>query len=52
MIKKQGSKYVLYTSDGSRVLGTHDSEADAKAQEVAIEIAKHARNKGRGKGGK
>lgn len=26
MIVKKGSKYVLMTKDGSRVLGTHDSE--------------------------
>lgn len=41
MIVKQGSKY------GSRTLGTHDSEADAQAQLVAIEIAKRRRAKGK-----
>lgn len=40
MIVKRGSKWVLYTKDGSRVLGTHDSEAEARAQEAVIEIAK------------
>lgn len=46
MIKKTGSKYVLYTKDGSRKLGTHASRASALKQERAIEAAKHAR-KGR-----
>jgi hypothetical protein len=45
MIKKVGNKYVLHTADGSRVLGTHDSEADARNQEIAIEIAKKKRGK-------
>ncbi len=45
MIKKVGNKYVLHTADGSRVLGTHDSEAGAKAQEIAIKISE-ARAKG------
>lgn len=36
MIKHEGSKWVLYTSDGSRKLGTHDSKEDAERQEEAI----------------
>lgn len=41
MIKREGSKYKLYTSDGSRVLGTHDSRKNAIKQEQAIQISKH-----------
>lgn len=41
IIKRVGSKWVLYTGDGSKVLGRHDTEAGAKAQESAIEISKH-----------
>lgn len=41
MIKKVGSKWVLFTADGSRRLGTHDTEAEAQAQEHAIEASKH-----------
>lgn len=40
MIVKRGTKWILYTKDGSLVLGTHDSEAEALAQERVIEIAK------------
>ncbi len=46
MIVKRGSKYEVRTEDGSRVLGTHANEADAKAQLIAIEIAKRRRAKG------
>ena len=41
MIKKEGEKWILYTKDGSKKLGTHDSEGDAKKQEAAIEASKH-----------
>lgn len=41
MIKKQGDKYILYTKDGSKKLGEHDTRRQALAQEVAIEISKH-----------
>lgn len=44
MIKHEDGKWVLYTKDGSKVLGTHDTEEEAKKQEAAIEIAKHARH--------
>jgi hypothetical protein len=40
VIKKEGDKWVLYTSDGSRVLGKHDSKEDALKQEYAIEMNK------------
>lgn len=43
MIVKQGSKYVLKSKDGSRVLGRHDSKKKALAQERAIEAQKQIR---------
>jgi len=36
MIKHVGGKWVLYTRDGKRVLGTHDTREEAVAQEQAI----------------
>jgi hypothetical protein len=39
-VRKIGSKYVLYTKDGSQRLGTHDSKEEAEAQEHAIQISK------------
>lgn len=36
IIRKVGSKYYLYTHDGSRVLGKHKNKSDAEAQERAI----------------
>lgn len=39
MIKKSGNKWVLYTKDGKRKLGTHTSRDEAVAQEKAINIA-------------
>lgn len=41
MIKHVGSKWVLFTKDGSRRLGTHDTEDEAIKQERAIEASKH-----------
>lgn len=46
MIKREGKQFVLYTKDGSRVLGRHSSRGDAKRQEAAIEISK-AKNAGK-----
>jgi len=44
MIRKQANgKYVLYTKDGSRKLGTHSSKTSALKQERAIQAAKHSR---------
>ena len=40
-IEKRGDKWVVLTKDGSKVLGTHGSEEDAKKQLAAIEISKH-----------
>lgn len=41
MIRKRGEKWCLMTQDGSRTLGCHDTEEEAKAQERAIEANKH-----------
>ena len=38
MIRHEGDKWVLYTKDGSKVLGRHDTEGDAEAQERAREL--------------
>lgn len=47
MIRKVDGKFVLYTASGKkRRLGTHDSRAQAEAQEAAIKIAK-AKRKGK-----
>lgn len=43
MIKHVGKKWLLYTANGSRILGEHATEAEAKAQEAAIEAAKAKR---------
>ena len=40
MVKHEGSKWKVYTKDGSKLLGTHDTEKEAKAQLAAIEISK------------
>lgn len=42
-IRHEGGKWVLYTKDGSRKLGTHNTEGEAMAQEKAIESAKKRR---------
>lgn len=36
MITQKGDKWILYTRDGSRVLGTHDTREQALSQERAI----------------
>ena len=43
VIKKKNGKYLLYTRDGARVLGTHDTRAEAIAQEYAIQKSRVAR---------
>jgi hypothetical protein len=35
-IRHEGDKWVLYTKDGDRVLGRHDTKKEAEAQERAI----------------
>jgi hypothetical protein len=41
VIKHEGDEWVLYNHTGDKVLGRHKSEADALAQERAIQVAKH-----------
>jgi hypothetical protein len=41
MIEQRGDKWVVLTADGSRVLGTHDSEKDAENQLRIIEESKN-----------
>mgnify|MGYP000704000803 CR=1 FL=1 len=41
VIKKEGDKWVLYSSDGEKRLGTHDTREEAEAQERAIQMNKH-----------
>jgi len=43
VIKKVGNKYVVYSKDGGKRLGTHDSRKKAEKQLAAIEISKHMR---------
>lgn len=43
MIRKVGDKYVLFTKDGKKRLGTHPTRAKAEAQERAVEASKHAK---------
>lgn len=42
-IRNEGGKWTLYTKDGSKKLGQHNTEAEAIAQEGAIEAAKQRR---------
>lgn len=41
-IEKRGEKWVVLNHTKTKVLGTHDTEAEAKAQLTAIEISKHS----------
>ena len=41
MIREEGGKWVLYSHDGMKKLGTHASKAEAEAQERAIQAQKH-----------
>lgn len=40
VVRRKGKKWQLWTADGSRVLGTHDSAQDAYKQEYAIQKSK------------
>lgn len=42
MIEKRGTQWCLLTSDGSKVLGCHDTKDGAEAQERAIQARTHA----------
>lgn len=41
MIRQEDGKFRLYTKDGSKVLGTHDTYEKALKQEQAVQISKH-----------
>ena len=41
MIRKEGDKYVLYSSDGKKKLGEHKTKKDALRQERAIQALKN-----------
>ena len=45
MIKREAGKYILYTRDGTRVLGRHDTKAGAIKQEQAIKAAEKGMKK-------
>ena len=45
MIRKEGNKYILYTRDGTRKLGTHDSMNSAIKQEHAIQVGKNPKKR-------
>ena len=45
MLKKEGSKWVVYDSKGKRKLGTHETREKAVAQIAAIEASKAAKAK-------
>ena len=40
MIKHEGNKWILYTQDGSKVLGEFDTEEDALKREGQIQFFK------------
>jgi hypothetical protein len=42
VIEKRGDQWCLLTSDGSRVLGCHDTREEAEAQERAVQARKDA----------
>lgn len=43
MIAKLGRKWILFSKDGKKILGTHPTRRAAEAQEHAINIAKARR---------
>lgn len=49
VIKKEGGEYVLYSHDGSRVLGHSDTLAGIKERERQVQYFKHAKGNGRSK---
>ena len=42
LIKKKGNQWCLFTQDGSKELGCHNSKEKAQAQEAAIKSAAKA----------
>ena len=45
MIRRRNGKFQVVTSDGGRVLGTHDTKDEALKQLRAVEASKHDRKK-------
>ena len=45
MIVHKGNKWMVMDSEGEKILGTHETEKDAKKQLAAIEISKHKKVK-------
>lgn len=45
MIKKSGSKYTLYSKDGSRKLGSADSLEKIKKREKQVAFFKYYKNR-------
>lgn len=41
MIKHQGGRWLVFTKDGKKLLGSHETRKEARAQLAAIEISKH-----------
>lgn len=41
MIRKEGNRWVLYSKDGSKVLGAHGTRDAAMEQEMAIHVAQN-----------
>lgn len=52
MIKKEGSKYCVYDSTGSKKLGCHSTHGEAVIQIKAIEANKSKKHNPKGGGGK
>lgn len=46
MIREEDGKFLVLTNDGSRVLGTHDTRAEAERQLRAVEVNKAYRGDG------
>lgn len=45
MIKKENGKYIIHSEDGSKVLGTYDTEEEAKKRLKQIEYFKYLKGK-------
>jgi hypothetical protein len=45
MIRKEGQKYILYSKDGSKRLGTFPSKKKAEERELQITRIKYAKGK-------
>lgn len=45
MIKKHGSKYVLYSHDGKKKLSEHKTKEEAEKREMQVKFFKHKEKK-------